>query len=53
MQSAIDKLSQAYADAFILGEDAAEASAKVIENLIKGALVGAMKDDIADLVDDG
>ncbi len=52
VQSAIDQFAQAYADAFIAGEDAAEASAKVIEDLIKGALVGAMKDDLADLVDD-
>lgn len=52
VQSAIAKFSQAYADAFIAGEDAAEASAKVIENLIKGALVEAMKGDLANLVDD-
>lgn len=52
VQSAINQLSQAYADAFILGEDAAEASAKAIEDLIKGSLMEAMKGDLAHLVDD-
>ena len=52
VQSAINQFAQAYADAFIAGEDAAEASAKVIGDLIKRSLVEAMKGDLANLVDD-
>lgn len=52
VQSAIDEFARAYAEAFSLGEDAAAASAEVVKNMLKNALVESLKADIAPLVTD-
>lgn len=43
VMSAIDEFAQAYSEAWATGTDAAEASTKIVQNLIKTAIIGFLK----------
>lgn len=47
VMSAIDEFAQAYADAWASGENAAESSAKVVQNLIRTAIITFLKDKLS------
>lgn len=50
VMQAIDRFAQAYADAFISGNDAAKASADFIKDMMKNSLMEALKDDLSPYV---
>lgn len=50
--SAIDEFAQAYADAWSSGEDAAKSSMKIVQNLIKTAIINFLKDKLSPSVEE-
>lgn len=47
VMSAIDEFAQAYAEAWASGEDAAKSSMKIVQNLIKTAIINFLKDKLS------
>lgn len=52
VMSAIDEFAQAYSEAWATGTDAAEASTKIVQNLIKTAIIGFLKDKLSPSVEE-
>ena len=52
VMSAIDEFAQAYADAWSSGEDAAKSSMKIVQNLIKTAIINFLKDKLSPSVEE-
>lgn len=52
IMSAIDEFAQAYSEAWATGTDAAEASTKIVQNLIKTAIIGFLKDKLSPSVEE-
>lgn len=52
VMSAIDEFAQAYSEAWATGTDAAEASTKIVQNLIKTAIIGFLKDKLSHSVEE-
>lgn len=52
VMSAIDEFAQAYAEAWASGEDAAKSSMKIVQNLIKTAIINFLKDKLSPSVEE-
>lgn len=52
VMSAIDEFAQAYSEAWATGTDAAEASTKIVQNLIKTAIIGFLNDKLSPSVEE-
>ena len=52
VMSAIDEFAQAYSEAWATGTDAAEASTKIVQNLIKTAIIEFLKDKLSPSVEE-
>lgn len=52
VMSAIDEFAQAYSEAWATGTDAAEASTKIVQNLIKTAIIRFLKDKLSPSVEE-
>ena len=52
VMSAIDEFAQAYADAWASGEDAAKSSMKIVQNLIRTAIINFLKDKLSPSIEE-